>query len=123
LDIAGFESLESNSLEQLLINLSNEYLQKSFNDTVFKTELAEYEAEGVKLPSRITFKDNSDIIELIDGKTGILAILDDDMAMGKASDKSYTEKIQKNFFKESLHDYPEAQQRLVVYYSSLRWRS
>jgi len=34
LDIFGFESLDSNGLEQLLINFANEALQESFNDKV-----------------------------------------------------------------------------------------
>ena len=47
LDIAGFESFETNSLEQFFINLSNEELQNYFNDHVFKQELDDCETEGV----------------------------------------------------------------------------
>lgn len=47
LDIAGFESFEVNSLEQLFINLSNETLQQYFNNYVFKSELDDYRAEDV----------------------------------------------------------------------------
>lgn len=47
LDIAGFESFVFNTWEQLCINLSNECLQQHFNDFVFKTELADYAAEGI----------------------------------------------------------------------------
>ena len=68
LDIAGFECFEKNSLEQLFINLSNETLQLFFNNFVFKSEIADYEREGVKI-DKIDFADNTDILELIQGPT------------------------------------------------------
>ena len=39
LDISGFESFETNSLEQLLINLSNEELQLQFNEAPLVAEM------------------------------------------------------------------------------------
>ena len=62
LDIAGFESFEKNSWEQLCINLSNECLQQHFNNYIFKTELKDYQAEGVTIDD-ITFADNADIVD------------------------------------------------------------
>jgi len=89
LDIAGFESFESNNLEQLCINLSNEKLQQFFNSTVFRSELAAYAAEGVKLET-IPFKDNADVIALLEGKGGLLQLLDDACSNVKTSDATFT---------------------------------
>ncbi|EOD14449.1 myosin-like protein [Emiliania huxleyi CCMP1516] len=47
LDIFGFESLGVNSLEQLLINHTNESLQHFFLDRTMRAELAMYADEGV----------------------------------------------------------------------------
>lgn len=80
LDIAGFESFEHNSLEQLLINLSNEHLQQQFNHSLIKSEAEECEKEGVKMPQIEGFMDNADILALIDAKGGVLDFLDETCA-------------------------------------------
>jgi myosin-5 len=43
---------------------------------VFKWEQAEYEAEGIDW-SYIAFVDNQDVLDLIEGKLGILDLLDE----------------------------------------------
>ncbi|CAK0821355.1 unnamed protein product [Prorocentrum cordatum] len=87
LDIAGFESFATNSLEQLLINLSNEHLQAHFNHSFFTMEIEVYRAEGVNLSfDDVGFNDNKDIIELIAGKGGIFSILDDSGTLAKSAD-------------------------------------
>eukprot|EP00929_Paragymnodinium_shiwhaense_P120637 TRINITY_DN9262_c0_g1_i1.p1 TRINITY_DN9262_c0_g1~~TRINITY_DN9262_c0_g1_i1.p1 ORF type:complete len:1969 (+),score=520.41 TRINITY_DN9262_c0_g1_i1:103-6009(+) len=93
LDIAGFESFEKNSLEQLLINLSNEHMQLVFNNCLFKAELDDCEREGVSLDSSITYVDNSDVLILIDGKAGILDMLDEEGAFAKATDQTFVSKV------------------------------
>lgn len=45
LDIFGFESFQTNSLEQLMINYCNEALQQLFNGIVFKSIKEEYDSE------------------------------------------------------------------------------
>lgn len=101
LDIAGFESFETNSLEQLFINLSNEHLQLHFNTHMFKMELADYETEGIDSCAGMTFQDNSDIVALIDAKGGLLFILDEEVSMPKATDQTFIAKVFKAHDKHS----------------------
>lgn len=58
LDIYGFEIFENNSLEQFLINYTNEKLHQQFNEHMFKAEQAEYIKENVPW-TEINFRDNS----------------------------------------------------------------
>eukprot|EP00929_Paragymnodinium_shiwhaense_P021882 TRINITY_DN14148_c0_g1_i1.p1 TRINITY_DN14148_c0_g1~~TRINITY_DN14148_c0_g1_i1.p1 ORF type:complete len:1947 (+),score=476.92 TRINITY_DN14148_c0_g1_i1:170-6010(+) len=95
LDIAGFESFEINTFEQLLINLTNEHLQQSFNDTIIKSELEDYEKEGIKLQCVLNFKDNLVILNLLDGKGGVFDLLDEECALPKGTDSSYSSKVAK----------------------------
>jgi myosin heavy subunit len=48
LDAFGFELLQSNSFEQLLINATNEYLQQFFLKCVMTAEQALYESEQIE---------------------------------------------------------------------------
>ena len=80
LDIYGFESLGTNSFEQLLINYANEKLQHLFNLHIFELEQKEYLREGIEW-KEIEWVDNQPTLELIEGRPrgvpGILASLDD----------------------------------------------
>eukprot|EP00929_Paragymnodinium_shiwhaense_P060081 TRINITY_DN3003_c0_g2_i1.p1 TRINITY_DN3003_c0_g2~~TRINITY_DN3003_c0_g2_i1.p1 ORF type:complete len:1722 (+),score=543.75 TRINITY_DN3003_c0_g2_i1:127-5292(+) len=95
LDIAGFECFEKNSLEQLFINLSNEQLQQHFNNHVFKSEMDDYVAEGVDVGASLVYEDNADIVQLIQEKGGILAMLDEEVALPKGTDQTFISKMLK----------------------------
>ena len=94
LDIFGFESFKTNSLEQLCINYCNESLQQQFNLSVLKHEQEEYEAERIQW-SFIAFPDNQEALDLIWKKGyGILNILDDQCRAPGTTDKTFASEWQ-----------------------------
>uniref|UniRef100_A0A1I8HGS0 Paramyosin n=1 Tax=Macrostomum lignano TaxID=282301 RepID=A0A1I8HGS0_9PLAT len=104
LDIAGFEIFELNSFEQLCINYTNEKLQQLFNHTMFILEQEEYQKEGIEwkfIDFGLDLQPTIDLIEktpMIDKQQmGIFAILDEECWFPKATDKSFVEKLQRNF--------------------------
>jgi myosin heavy subunit len=50
LDIFGFETMGTNSLEQLCINYANEKLQQQFNNATFTSEIKVYDDEELPTP-------------------------------------------------------------------------
>lgn len=102
LDIYGFECFETNGFEQLLINYCNEKLQRHFNRHLFEVEQELYANEGVDW-SYITFNDNRPCLELIEGgsgSVGILNTLDDAWSgMGTAAKKDgkFVKQLQDKF--------------------------
>ena len=89
LDIYGFESFEFNDFEQLCINLANEKLQQHFNQHVFKREQAEYVKEGIDW-RHIAFEDNQEVLELIEGRLGLLTVLDEQCRLPRVGRSSET---------------------------------
>ncbi|KAJ3167106.1 Myosin type-2 heavy chain 1 [Geranomyces variabilis] len=96
LDIYGFEHFQKNSFEQFCINYANEKLQQEFNAHVFKLEQEEYVAEKINW-SFIDFNDNQPCIDLIEGKLGILDLLDEESRLPSGADGSLITKLYQRF--------------------------
>ena len=94
LDIFGFESLETNSFEQLCINYANETLQNQFNKYSLEQEQKEYELEGIKW-DYITFTDNIECIQLLSGKMGVFKILDEQCKVPNGNDTTFLGRMNK----------------------------
>ncbi|KAJ8295745.1 Myosin-2A [Rhodotorula toruloides] len=92
LDIYGFEHFKKNSFEQFCINYANEKLQQEFNAHVFKLEQEEYMREQINW-TFIDFADNQPTIDLIEGKLGVLSLLDEESRMPSGSDSNFVQKL------------------------------
>ncbi len=96
LDIYGFEHFAKNSFEQFCINYANEKLQQEFNQHVFKLEQEEYVREQIDW-TFIDFSDNQPCIDLIEGKMGVLSLLDEESRLPMGSDEQFVTKLHHNF--------------------------
>jgi len=96
LDIAGFEIFEFNGFEQICINFCNEKLQQFFNHHMFVLEQEEYKREGIDWVFVDFGMDLQACIELFEKPMGLLSILEEESMFPKATDKSFSEKLNTN---------------------------
>ncbi|KAM6236035.1 unconventional myosin-Vb-like [Porphyrio hochstetteri] len=106
LDIYGFEMFELNSFEQFCINYANEKLQQLFNLHVFKLEQEEYVTEEIPWVF-VDFCDNQPCIELIEGRLGILDLLNEECKMPQGSDGSWAQKLYQTHLSSSYFQKPK----------------
>merc|ERR1719446_643606 len=101
LDIAGFEIFDFNGFEQICINFANEKLQQFFNHNMFVLEQETYKREEIDWVFVDFGMDLQACIELFEKPMGILAILEEESMFPKATDKSFTEKLNANHLGKS----------------------
>jgi chitin synthase len=97
-DFPGFQhsAATGSSLDQLLNNAASENLIAFTQDSFFKRQIQELEAEEIALPGT-EFYDNSEAKSgLLKSGNGLLAILDDQMRRGK-TDMQYLDVLRKRF--------------------------
>lgn len=70
-----------------------EKLQQKFTQDIFRSVQIEYEMEGIEL-EEITYDDNTDVLDLVEGRMGLLAFLNEECVRPKGSDKTFVYKAQ-----------------------------
>ncbi|XP_059937886.1 unconventional myosin-XIX isoform X2 [Mesoplodon densirostris] len=85
LDVYGFESFPTNSLEQLCINYANEKLQQHFVAHHLRAQQEEYTAEGLEW-SAVNYQDNQPCLDLIEGSpVSICSLLNEECRLNRPS--------------------------------------
>jgi myosin X len=113
LDIFGFENFEENFLEQFNINYANEKLQQYFNRHIFSLEQIEYAKEGLEWKD-IDYVDNSECLDLIERKLGVISLIDEEARLPRGTDDSVKNKLYTNHGKAVHFVKPRVQARTGV---------
>lgn len=96
---------------QLCINFANEKLQMHFNQSIFNEEKEMYAHEAISVPD-VAYKDNQNVIDLIEAKgTGILSLLDEVGRMPRANDKMFCESVQEKHERDKSLGRPTSSRR------------
>lgn len=90
-DIFGFEVFTVNHFEQLCINYANEKLQQKVTEDLFRSVQEEYRSEGIPI-AEFWCNDNSDVLALIEGPTGLLNLLNEECIRPKGNDFAFVQK-------------------------------
>lgn len=119
LDIFGFEIFKVNSLEQLMINFTNEKLQQLFNFAVFKEEERIYRSEKIGF-GNIDYTDNQMILDLIEAskpRMGILHLLNEEIKTPGGSEEKYRAKLKSTHGSHSNFGKPRGRHFVLTHYA------
>jgi len=120
LDIFGFEVFKKNSFEQLCINFANEKLQQLYISYVFKAEINEFIKEGLKeFLFELTFKDNQQIIDLLEGSPlGIFNLLDECSSIASTDENLLNNMIKQHKLNENFKTKKGTRECFVIVHSA-----
>ncbi|XP_040567832.1 myosin-IIIb [Lepeophtheirus salmonis] len=114
LDIFGFETLETNSFEQLCINTTNEQLFYYFNQVVFRMEKEEYEMEGIFVKME-SYSSNHSILDLLLSRPlGLFALIDEECKFPSSTETTLLSKLNNNLEKFDAYSHPKQEFQLFV---------
>merc|ERR1711870_72108 len=101
LDVFGFENFETNSIEQLCINFTNERLQDFFNHSIILGEIEEYNRESVFFEGTEP-PDSKPMIDLLTAKgSGLFTCLDDLANIPGDDLEEKLQQLQTEFFRKN----------------------
>jgi len=103
LDIFGFENFKVNRFEQMFINTANEKLQHYFIEHIFTYEVRELREEGIKAPA-IEYTNNEDQVDVLLGKRGIFALLDEQTKVPNSTDTTAILKMHEELSSKQSYD-------------------
>lgn len=87
--------------KQLCINYTNEKLQQKYTLDIFCSVQEEYSQEGIEL-GEISFDDNAEVLRLMEGRVGIISVLNEECVRPNGSDTGFVSKI-KSVNSEAAH--------------------
>jgi myosin heavy subunit len=92
LDIFGFESFTMNGFNQLCINYANERLHQHAMNDIFRDTKTEYDFQGIPL-SHVEVDNNEAVLNLIEGRAGLIALLNEECYRPKGNDLAFVSKV------------------------------
>lgn len=77
---------------KLCINFCNERLQQRYVADVLKSVQQEYEEEGIGWDF-VEFRDNAPVLDLIEGRMGLITVLNEECMLANGTDSAFTSKL------------------------------